>query len=509
MAFVLEINQEDDFAEIISRLRATGTERELVLRVAKDALLFSELINLVELKKRTDAAGKLILLETADKAGAELARKAGYDVYLLVPEPFVEPVITSQAQPRTIHRVNRTLATVFSLAMIILLLLAFVILPEADITVYAKTEVLSRDMQITVDSTATSIDSQQLVLPGTKLSNPQQYSQVFQSTGNSAVGQKATGTIQIYNFTGHVLKLGASTTTLTVGSATYHFVSDASNIPATRYFANSTTTVDPSSLGAPVAIIADQAGDAYNLPQNTRIEIKNAVFGSNPQQLYAASATSIAGGISTSQQNSNPIITPSDQADANTALQKQLLAATEQQLLTSKGLTLLDSGANLVNPNINFDHKINDATSSFKGTITGTISGLAFSKLDLVKLVEQRIALSLDPGMYLVTDISSGNAETITESFRSYSSGSGSGVLMVHVDGIIASNVDTSTFTQQFKGKSVAQIQSILAQNPTVQGANIILKPFWVRSAPRFLNKIYITTKVQKLQSQDQTTQIP
>ncbi len=525
MPFIIEITDEDDFADILRKFRATGTEREITARVAAGALLFDDLRNLQELKKRTDFARKRVRIQTDDAAGAELARRAGYPVdlrtssvpaqsvplvipelhdqhqALFVPEPISEaaPIVrdTPSSPVRVRKATNRVLFAVFSVAMIVLLLLAFVILPEADVTVYAKTEILSRDMQITVDANVTGVNAQQLVLPGTKLSNPQQYSQSFQSTGTSIGGQQATGTVQIYNFTGHVLKLGAATTTLTAGSATYHFTTDAANIPVTRYFAGSKTNVDPSSLGAPITVVANQAGDASNVPQGTRFEIKNVAFGSNPTTLYATSTTTITGGATGS---GTAAISQNDQTTANGVLQKDLLAATEQQLLASKQLTLLDSGATVTSPAISFDQPVNAPVSSFTGTINATVSGLAFSKGDLVKLVEQRIALTLDPGMYLVTDQSSGNAETITESFSSYTPGNSSGVLMVHVDGLIASNVDTSNFSQQFKGKTIAEIQGILGQNAAVQGATITMKPFWVRNAPRFLNKIYITTQVIKPQ---------
>jgi hypothetical protein len=531
MAFLLSIQSEDDFADIISKIRATGTEVEITMRVEKEALLFSDLENLIELKKRTDAAGKRVTVETADEEGASFAYQVGYNVRLLVPRPKgvttaaptatprqpQVPIVTEsrkqvfsqnllQNEPEYVsaparRTTNRTLITVFSVAMIALLLLAFVILPQADITVYAKTELLSRDMQVTVDTSATTIDPTQLVIPGSNISNPQEYSQTFQSTGGTYAAQNAIGTVQIYNFSGHVLKLGATTTTLTAGSETYRFQADATNIPVTKYYSGSTTNVDPGSLMPPVAVTATSAGDASNIPQGTRLEIKNTAFGSNPSELYAVSASSItdaaAGGTS-----ATPVVSQTDLTSAATTLQSQLLSATEQQLLSSKDLTLLDSGVAASTVSTSFSQPLNAQAASFTGTINANVKGLAFSKLDLVKLVEARIAATLPSGMYLVTDQSSGNAETITETFNAFTPGSSTGILMVHVDGLIAANVDSSSFAQQFKGKSISDIQAILGQNTVVQGADVELKPFWVRSAPRFLNKIYITIKVEKPQDQ-------
>jgi hypothetical protein len=389
--------------------------------------------------------------------------------------------------------ISKIVLSVFCLALIIVFLLTAVILPQANITVYAKTNPLLRDMRITVDTNVQQSDTDQLVIPGIKINQDEKFTQTFQSTGISDSGGKATGSVIIYNFTGHLLKLGAATTTLTAGNNVYKLVSDATNIKPTKYFANG-TDIDTSTLSPGVTIVADQPGESYNLPQGTRLEIHNSVLGTVPQQLYARNDTQgIAGGSS----SENKIVSTSDLSMAQSALPSGLLTAAEQQLQSSKNLILLDTGAKLQNSTVTFDHAVNDSTSSFNGTISGNLSGLAYSQDQLKKLLSARIALTLDNGAYLISDAAS---QKITTSFASYDPNSSSAILDVHFEGLVSYNVDTASIPAKIRGKNATEVQGLLLTDPNIVGVDIEFSPFWVKTVPRFSNKIQINIKQKESQ---------
>ena len=67
----------------------------------------------------------------------------------------------------------------------------------------------------------------------------------FQSQGKMQVGNKASGTVKIYNFTCSPLNLKADTTTLTVGSKTYTLLNDIVLLKPTTYSNARTKEVDP------------------------------------------------------------------------------------------------------------------------------------------------------------------------------------------------------------------------------------------------------------------------
>jgi len=389
--------------------------------------------------------------------------------------------------------INKIVLSVFCLALIVVFLLTAVILPQANITVYAKTNPLLRDMRITVDANVQASNTDQLVIPGVKINQNEKFTQTFQSSGISNSGGKATGSVVIYNFTGHLLKLGAATTTLTAGNNVYRLVSDAANIKPTKYFSNG-TDIDTSTLSPGVTIVADQPGESYNLPQGTRLEIHNSILGTIPQQLYARNDTQgIAGGSS----SENKIVSASDLSMAQSALPSGLLTAAEQQLQSSKNLILLDTGAKLQNSTVTFDHAVNDSVPSFGGTISGNLSGLAYSQDQLKKLLSARIALTLDSGAYLISDAAS---QKITTSFASYDPNSSSAILDVHFEGLVSYNVDSTSIPAKIRGKNATEVQNLLLTDPNIVGVDIEFSPFWVKTVPRFSNKIQINIKQKQSQ---------
>src|SRR6185369_9547196 len=92
----------------------------------------------------------------------------------------------------------------------------------------------------------------------------------FTATGKKEVGNKASGSVVIYNLTGKPLNLKAATTTLTVGNKNYFLTADQTGLKNLRE--NSATT------GNVAQITAAEGGEQYNLPAGTRLEISNQVF---------------------------------------------------------------------------------------------------------------------------------------------------------------------------------------------------------------------------------------
>jgi hypothetical protein len=404
-----------------------------------------------------------------------------------LPEPLPEQEVSSQQYQPKSRNLTKYFIAAAVLAGVLLAILAVFILPQAAITVYVQTQPLTRDLAVTVSKTATQPGVQNLTLPGQILDSDESQTVTFNATGQVNVGDRAAGTVQIYNFTHRTLKLDAATTTFTVGTEVYHLVANASGIPETRMIPG-TTNVDPASLAPPVDITADQPGDGYNLPALTRFEIHNAVLGTVPQQLYAMSPVPTQGGVT----RFKTVVSQQDLDAAGKQLQHAILAAAEQQLLSSKSLTLIDSGASTQVKSITFDHAANDATATFSGTITGHVTGLAFSEDDLKNLVEQRINSTLDASTYLVTQ----QQEDIGEQFSTVDLVGGTGSLAVHFVSMLATKLDTAAITQQVLGKTTAQVKEILLANPNIDAADITLKPFWVKSVPRWASKVQVQTKL-------------
>ncbi len=93
------------------------------------------------------------------------------------------------------------LSAIAILAVVVVAGLYFMFPGKADVTIQPKTEDVTADADITVDSTAAVIDYNNNVVPGIAFTgdNNKTYSQTYQSTGTGDNAKKAAGTIRVFN----------------------------------------------------------------------------------------------------------------------------------------------------------------------------------------------------------------------------------------------------------------------------------------------------------------------
>ena len=381
--------------------------------------------------------------------------------------------------------------TMLVLAVLFLVALVVFILPEADITVYARVQPISRNYLVTVDKSAQTVNTDQFIIPGQLINQDETVTKTYPATGQLNVGLRAQGTVQIYNFTKQTYKLGAATTILTVGSNTYHFASDVADIRPTRYLPNS-GEVDSTSLSAPVAITADQAGESSNLPGGTQLTIHNTILGSMPQLLYAKNTDAIDGGTS----RFRAVVAASDLAKAKADLQTQANTDLRQQLGNADD-TIPQSGFSAAIKNISFNQAAGDQVNAFNGLLSAHVTALAFHQSDLRSMLESRVNITLDADKYLVTT----SGEEITDDYKTVDFTQGTGVLNVSFAAFSTAKIDSAGIASEINGKNPDAIKELLLSDPNIDGVDIAFKPFWVKSVPKFSGKVYVHVKLDSASS--------
>jgi hypothetical protein len=381
-------------------------------------------------------------------------------------------------------KVAKVVLTFTLICVIILLALNFVVLPKASVVIFPKSEPVTRDMSISISTSVQTPDPDKLVMPAQTINETVNVTGKFQSQGKSQVGNKAQGSIKIYNFTNLPINLKAQTTTLTVGSKTYKLVNDVSGVRPTTYKNAKTKEVDISSLGEDMEIIAGVGGEDFNLPAGTRVEISNQVFGSKPQLLYAVTSTEISGGTT----RYLSIISPEDIASAKKQLEDQALAQIKEKL-SSQGLVLADRAYNLNVTQFVTDNPEGTQTPSFGATLGLQISGLSFNLNDLISLIKQRIVQNLS-GNKTLED--SKNGQTIYTA-KTLDLTNQIGVLQVHYEGQAVYNVDVNNITPELVNKSQNEVNEILRSKAAIDKVEITLAPAWQKKFPMFASKINLT----------------
>lgn len=520
MPTTIKLGKTEDTVSVIKRIKDLK-ETEIIFELEKGSILLSSSANLKLLKRTGESLGKKVLVATSDELGRLLAIKAGVlvdqtpeDLKKIMPKVQPpptklaagdmkikkarppqpeEPIMPEPARvfpsalakqylstkPASKMAIGKTVKIVSGvlIAVIILAGVAFAVLPKADITVYARSEPITRDLDLRVDKNSTTVDATAMAIPGQLLTKEISQTKNFPVTGTSLSGSKATGKAVITNGTSTTFKLRASTTTLVAGGKNYFFTQDVSGIK-------------PGSNSA-VDMVAEQAGESYNVPSGTKFEIKNAALGNQPE-VYATASTDIAGGVATATLS----LTQADLDAALTKSTEELIATAEAEInQENPGLRLILSGVNKEILAQTANKNIGEAAESFDFTVIARLTGLAYREDDVKNLVSQQIGSVLSEDKYLVE----GAKQKIDAEFKSLDLIQGIGMISVHFETLVAYKIDANNLSKILAGKKSSEIKEILLSKPEIDRVDVKFWPFYVRKAPRLNGNVNIKTVLSQL----------
>ncbi len=373
----------------------------------------------------------------------------------------------------------------YAKVIISLLILSFIsgavlnwlVLPGAQIAISSQSSLLSRDVEIIIDSNANSVDSARLTLPGTKIDQVSPQNADLEVNGKKEVGSKAEGRVVIYNLTGSSLNLKSDTTTLSVAEKTYTFKSDQRGV---KPVANAN-----NDNGATVAdIVAIGSGEGFNLPAGTRIEITNKSFGSQPQKLYAKAVTQVVGGSS----RFISVISGDDIAKIKENMAKQVVVSVNHKLSSQKQ-SLIDGSYQF--DVVDFATNQAEGSEAIKFSASGNVrvQGIAFDEGLLKEMVRSRLTQTLGRDKEL-QDLAKDKA---TYKIKNMDLSTGVVQLSVHYESRSLPIFDTSDMFLNISGKSKQEAIDILSENKDVKKVDIILTPSWQSDIPRLQDKTKIT----------------
>ncbi len=358
--------------------------------------------------------------------------------------------------------------------------LYFYILPEADISLYPKTESLSRSLEISGNARVKDLDETHLTVPATSVEQTYEKTLTISSTGKKEVGTPSRGQVVIYNLTGNPISLKKSTTVLSIGNKNYFLDSDQDNIksiPARQ--AN-----DPkANLPDPISVVSEDGGTVGNQPAGLRMEITNQVFGSRPQTLYAKTVTSIDGGES----RFLSVVSSDDITNAQQTLKNAILDDIKQDL-NAEGLVLPDGAAQMDVLDFSTDKDSGAESVNFDAHISVRVKLLAVPKAQVQKIVRDRILSGLAQGEFLQDD----NKDSIDIKVKNVDLENKTVSLLVDYSTTAFFKVNQKDLDVDFKGKTVGFVQDYYLNNPQIDKVEIELKPSWQKKLPSFTKKIFI-----------------
>lgn len=373
----------------------------------------------------------------------------------------------------------------FILGFIFIFILAagavYFLLPKASVVIYPKTETVSRDMEVTMGTGISQADPTKLTLPAIKVYEVIEASSTFDSQGKQQIGNKASGTVKLYNFTKLPVNLKSATTVLQANGQAYMLVDDVVQVKPTKYLNSSTKEVNPDSLGDSVKIVAINGGEDANLPEGTRLEITNKVFGSKPQLLYAKTDSPMTGGVS----RLVSIISNQDLSSAQETLKQNILSQIRESL-AQKGLAMIDNAFSFQINGFTSDMPVNTQTPVFKGKMTATVTGLAFESKAMENLVLDRIKQSVATNKTLVP------LEPLEKSYmlKTIDLTAETGVVSLNFRGKAISSVNIAGVSNKLVGKTAEEANDLLNNKTEIDHIDITLAPSWQKTFPVLTQRI-------------------
>lgn len=401
------------------------------------------------------------------------------DIQIRQKKPAARKRIASPWPGAKISAKRKSLAGIAALAILVAGLLAFLVLPEARITVVARTEPVTRDFEIAVSQNETSPNPAELTIPAKIVTEEVEDKKTVPATGVRNVGRKASGFVYIYNFSKTTLILRAGTTVLAAGSRQYVFAQDVTGIRPTAFIGLENQEIDETSLIPPVPVIAAAPGESYNLAKGSRLEIDNQVFGRKPQSLYAAVAEDLSGG-STKEVK---YVTEADIENAGNALAAEITDRELQKLSAtpeSAAVSVLEKKASV---------PAATETPEFEISAKVKIEALVYKESDVREIVTERIERLLPKNKLLRHD---DGRRRLQHKFTSISLSEGRGTLSTHFEGEVVYTLDKAELIEKAKGKNADEIREILLSRPEIDKVEIKFYPAWVKKAPSFGKKIFL-----------------
>jgi hypothetical protein len=128
---------------------------------------------------------------------------------------------------------------------------------------------------------------------------------------------------------------------------------------------------------------------------------------------------------------------------------------------------------------------------SFNAKVKVRIQGLAFDQNQLVKILRERLAMSLSEDRSL-QDV---GQDQIVLKVRNVDVANGILALSIHYESKAVPEIDVTGVRQQISGKSKQEASEIMLSNPEIERVDITLAPSWQGSIPRLSSKIKLEVK--------------
>ncbi|MFH0942809.1 MAG: hypothetical protein V1810_01405 [Candidatus Beckwithbacteria bacterium] len=378
--------------------------------------------------------------------------------------------IKFKSAPKTITWIIGSLAGLF-----ILVFLSYWYFPKAQITLYFEPKSIDTDLEITIDSKATSLDSVKAILPGESVDISVEASKSTPTTGKALVGESATGNITIYNVTNQTKSFLKNTVLIGPNNLTFSLDEDTTVASSSSRKEGEDIITSPGKADA--SITANNIGTDSNLSADTRLAFKQF-----SEDDYYAKTAGLSGG--TSQE-----VRAVAQADIDqllTEINPELITKAQTELQARLGnnkiLVEIEDQEKLISRK--FNHSVNEQADTLVIEAKLEYTALSYNQTDLQLLLNEAIKEKI-PDNFQVSDSSQANLEPAKLNKDN------TATIQASYKANLLPKLDFEAIKDQLKGHYPQTIQDYLTSLPSFLRADIIIKP----NLPKSLKTLPHVTK--------------
>lgn len=493
------LDETTRLSQVLRRL-AEMSEGELTVVVPEDSIFASFPVNIEFIKSTALKLGKVVrVVQPNQEVGEDASVGQNSPVSSMAeaearipPAPTVQP----EAKPKTKRKFSFSPRKLLATFFVFILLTAggasafvYYYLPRATVTLVVDERVLERSAMVEVTPGAQEIDYAQGIIPGRLIKADSQLSKTFKSTGQKEVGDKATGTVEVRNFSESSLALGVGTV-LSVTSADGNLV----------FYTNSAVTVPRVTITNPsggtkvfeagtvtVAVTASEIGTKYNIAADKILSVEGFAI----DDVSATNVQPFKGG-STRQVT---VVSTDDQRIALEQLRTEMFAGSKGKLteLLQPGEAFDERVIDNASKFATYSHEIGAEVDEFTLTLAVNAQVVVYKEADVKDYLKHDLGENIPEGFELSRESETLKIEQVDSS--------GNGLSMkAKVTTLVIPQVNISGVREQLIGKKVVDGEAYLRQLDKVEGYDVELWPIlpeMLRTFPHLADRIVITVQIK------------
>lgn len=345
-----------------------------------------------------------------------------------------------------------------------------------------ETEIKAFEEEIEVNISQTTFDLQDKIIPGSFFEIEKEKSQEFEATGQDSIGEKAEGTIRVYNsyIPSTPINLVAATRFLSAEGGKIFKTPERIHLPGVQIKDGEVT---PGFTD--VKVIAQAVGDEYNIGPS-KFSVPNLAGNPLYYDIWAESTEPIEGGFKKEVR----VVTEEDLEKAENILEKNIkdLAKSSLKKQLPQGFVLAEGGNFIKNFQVSCPEKAGTQVSKFGCQGKIKMVGLGFKLSELKDLAVDFIKLNIPSSKEF-------DSQSLYLKYlaRNLVTEQGKMILNLKVEVNIYDKIPKQILLSQIKGKSEKEIKEIVFERyPQVETIKFDFWPFWVKKAPDSSEKIKI-----------------